>query len=46
MYSIRCSGHTSIILELSRLIYQKYLVSNFMKICQVGADLFHEDGQT
>jgi hypothetical protein len=31
-------------LEFSRLIFEKY--SNFMKIRQVGAELFHADGRT
>ena len=30
--------------EFSGQIFEKY--SNLMKICPVGADLFHEDGQT
>jgi len=31
-------------LEFSRHIFGTY--SNFMKICQVGAEMFHADGRT
>jgi hypothetical protein len=34
-------------LEFSRQIIKKYTqISNLMKICQVGTDLFHADQQT
>jgi hypothetical protein len=31
--------------EFFRHIFEKILVSNLMKICPVGADLFHADEQ-
>jgi len=31
--------------EFSRPIFENPLISNFMKIHPVGAELFHEDGQ-
>jgi hypothetical protein len=33
-------------LEFSRQIFEITQVTNFMKICPVGAELFHADGQT
>ena len=34
-------------LEFSRHIFEKNIqISNFMKICPVGAELFHADGRT
>ena len=33
-------------LESSRQFYRKLLVSNFMEIQPVGAELFHADGRT
>ena len=33
-------------LHLLNRFFEKYEVSNFMKICQVGAELLHVDGQT
>jgi hypothetical protein len=33
-------------LEFSRQIFEKTVISNFMNIYRVGAELFREDGQT
>jgi len=33
-------------LEISRLILKNNLMSNFVKICDLGAELFHADGRT
>jgi len=33
-------------LKVSRGIFEEYQVSNFMKIHQVGAEMFHADGRT
>jgi len=33
-------------LEFSGLFEEKCCISNFVKICSVGAHLFHTDGQT
>jgi hypothetical protein len=33
-------------LEISRQIFEKYPNINFIKIRQMGAELFHGDGQT
>jgi len=31
-------------LQLPRQIFEKFLNTNFMQICPVGAELLHEDG--
>ena len=47
MEIIRYSGRILIKIEFSRQILEKNLqISNLMKIRQVGAELFHADGQT
>jgi len=33
-------------LEFSKQNFEKPQISNFMKICQLGAELFHADGRT
>jgi len=33
-------------LELSRQIFENIQISNFMRNCPVGAELFHADGWT
>ena len=33
-------------LEFSRQILENTAISNFMKICAMGTELFHADGQT
>jgi len=45
MCSIHYSCHILTKIEFSRPIFEKYSISNFMKICVVGAELFHADGQ-
>jgi hypothetical protein len=46
-YSIRYSCQILVKLELSHNIFEKYSnMSNFMKICAVGAVLFHADRRT
>ena len=32
--------------EYSRKIFDNTQISNFMKMCPLGAELFHADGQT
>ena len=45
MQSARYSCHILMKLEFSRQIFENTQISNFMKICSVGAEMFHEDGR-
>ena len=46
MQSARCSWQILMKLEFSRQNFEKYSISNFMKIRSVGAELLHTDRQT
>jgi len=46
MYSTHHSCQISMKPECSRQIFKYIRISNFMKICPVGAELFHAGGQT